>query len=261
MAFRTHFDGLENKNSMLVETSNRAHVANAAATPLSKSPKTKAFEGVVMYYGYRFYDPGTGRWLNRDPIEEEGGINLYNFIINDAVNGSDVYGLRRYPRNNPRGPTPFVSPPRQPNSGRSVTFFTYDGRPGTSPYVPPRRIPDIVMPPLPQPRRQPPQTPSRNEILCPSSSSSKKCLPCDPVAGTTMYRVDVVELPYVQGRGARPHAPFLGTHTHHYIVHQSRPHDPKPCFCEAKETSVTDLDSPGYGEIPERPVTGGGLAP
>ena len=40
----------------------------------SRNPaKHKAFEGVVMYYGYRFYDPETGRGPSRDPIEEEGG--------------------------------------------------------------------------------------------------------------------------------------------------------------------------------------------
>ena len=78
---------------MLVETSNRAHVANAAAAQLPKSPKTKAFEGVVMYYGYRFYDPETGRWPSRDPIAELGGVNLYGFVGNDPNNKSDKLGL------------------------------------------------------------------------------------------------------------------------------------------------------------------------
>ena len=31
----------------------------------------------LYYYGYRYFDPETDRWLNRDPLEEEGGINLY----------------------------------------------------------------------------------------------------------------------------------------------------------------------------------------
>jgi RHS repeat-associated protein len=47
----------------------------------------------VAYYGYRYYDPVTGRWPSRDPIEEEGGINLYGFVGNDGVNRIDVYGL------------------------------------------------------------------------------------------------------------------------------------------------------------------------
>jgi RHS repeat-associated protein len=48
----------------------------------------------LYYYGYRFYDPETGRWPSRDPIEEEGGINLYAFVGNDSVNQFDVLGLK-----------------------------------------------------------------------------------------------------------------------------------------------------------------------
>ncbi len=45
------------------------------------------------YYGFRYYDPETGRWPNRDPIEEEGGYNLYGFAGNDGVNSWDYLGL------------------------------------------------------------------------------------------------------------------------------------------------------------------------
>jgi hypothetical protein len=48
----------------------------------------------VAYYGYRYYDPKTGRWPSRDPIEEEGGMNLYGFVRNDGLNIWDVLGLR-----------------------------------------------------------------------------------------------------------------------------------------------------------------------
>ncbi len=44
-------------------------------------------------YGFRYYEPLTGRWLNRDPIEEEGGINLYDFVGNDGVGRVDFLGL------------------------------------------------------------------------------------------------------------------------------------------------------------------------
>jgi RHS repeat-associated protein len=47
----------------------------------------------LLYYGYRHYDPVTGRWPSRDPIEEEGGINLYGFVGNDGVNQLDILGL------------------------------------------------------------------------------------------------------------------------------------------------------------------------
>jgi RHS repeat-associated protein len=46
----------------------------------------------VLDYGYRWYDPLTGRWPSRDPIEEEGGINLYGFIGNDGSNEIDFLG-------------------------------------------------------------------------------------------------------------------------------------------------------------------------
>jgi integrase/recombinase XerD len=47
----------------------------------------------VAYYGYRYYDPLTGRWPSRDPIGEEGGLNLYGFVGNDSTNRTDVFGL------------------------------------------------------------------------------------------------------------------------------------------------------------------------
>jgi RHS repeat-associated protein len=47
----------------------------------------------AYYYGYRFYAPGLQRWLNRDPIEELGGINQYRFVESKPVNETDSYGL------------------------------------------------------------------------------------------------------------------------------------------------------------------------
>jgi len=56
------------------------------------SKETHAASGLV-YYGYRFYDPNLQRWPNRDPIQEEGGYNLYAFIHNDPLARTDAYGL------------------------------------------------------------------------------------------------------------------------------------------------------------------------
>ena len=41
-----------------------------------------------------YYNPGTGRWLSRDPVEEAGGINMYGIVDNCPVNRIDVLGLR-----------------------------------------------------------------------------------------------------------------------------------------------------------------------
>jgi RHS repeat-associated protein len=41
------------------------------------------------------YETASGRreWLNRDPIAERGGINLYGFVANNPVNYLDTLGL------------------------------------------------------------------------------------------------------------------------------------------------------------------------
>ena len=41
-----------------------------------------------------FYNPHVGRWVNRDPIGEEGGFNLYGMVENDVVNRWDYLGLK-----------------------------------------------------------------------------------------------------------------------------------------------------------------------
>ncbi|MDZ4788041.1 MAG: RHS repeat-associated core domain-containing protein, partial [Blastochloris sp.] len=47
----------------------------------------------MVYYLYRFYNPVLGRWVNRDPIGERGGINLLAFVGNDPVSYIDPVGL------------------------------------------------------------------------------------------------------------------------------------------------------------------------
>ena len=58
----------------------------------SKSTEIQGFRSGVTYYAYRFYDPLTGRWPSRDPIEEAGGVNLYGFVGNDGVGKWDLLG-------------------------------------------------------------------------------------------------------------------------------------------------------------------------
>ena len=47
----------------------------------------------MLSYQCRFYRPYEGRWLNRDPIEEAGGENLYAFSGNSPSRLCDVLGL------------------------------------------------------------------------------------------------------------------------------------------------------------------------
>lgn len=59
------------------------------------STKYQDAETGLLYYGFRYYDPVTGRWPSRDPIAENGGLNLYGMVGNNPVNFWDYLGLRR----------------------------------------------------------------------------------------------------------------------------------------------------------------------
>jgi len=66
-------------------------------------PGTLSFEQLVRCGGqgdtgfvqflHRWYDAQTGKWLSRDPIGVEGGVNLYSYTENNPVNRVDVMGL------------------------------------------------------------------------------------------------------------------------------------------------------------------------
>jgi len=47
----------------------------------------------LCYYGYRFYSPGLGRWLGRDPLGERGSLNIYSFAKNAPTLFLDFLGL------------------------------------------------------------------------------------------------------------------------------------------------------------------------
>ena len=42
---------------------------------------------------FRAYSAEFGRWISRDPIEEEGGVNLYGYVASNPVNWVDPLGL------------------------------------------------------------------------------------------------------------------------------------------------------------------------
>ncbi len=56
----------------------------------------------VAYYGYRYYDPLTGRWPSRDPIGEDGVPNLYGFVGNDSNDWIDDLGNEKKPNKSER---------------------------------------------------------------------------------------------------------------------------------------------------------------
>lgn len=64
----------------------------AGDNPYRFSTKYTDAETDLVYYGYRYYDADLGRCLSRDPMEEDGGINLYKYGSNSSVNGFDLLG-------------------------------------------------------------------------------------------------------------------------------------------------------------------------
>ena len=60
--------------------------------PLRFSSEYYDDETGLVYYNYRYYSPKFGRWIKRDPIEEEGGENLYS-NKNTTPNVIDNLGL------------------------------------------------------------------------------------------------------------------------------------------------------------------------
>jgi RHS repeat-associated protein len=62
-------------------------------SPIRFSTKYTDSESDMLYYGYRYCNPSTGRWLSRDLLGEEGDENLYGFAHNDPVIYIDLLGL------------------------------------------------------------------------------------------------------------------------------------------------------------------------
>lgn len=66
----------------------------ASQNPFRFGSKYTDLESGLIYYGFRFYTPSGGRWLSRDPLAEEGGLNLYGFVNNNPKNRVDLLGLK-----------------------------------------------------------------------------------------------------------------------------------------------------------------------
>ena len=68
----------------------------AEINPFRFSSEYHDDETGLVYYNYRYYSPELGRWISRDPIEEEGGVNLYAMVGNNPVNKFDRFGFSSF---------------------------------------------------------------------------------------------------------------------------------------------------------------------
>jgi RHS repeat-associated protein len=63
------------------------------SNPFKFSSKYLDAETGLYYYGFRYYKPECGRFLNRDPLEEQGSLNIYSLVFNSPIIDVDPFGL------------------------------------------------------------------------------------------------------------------------------------------------------------------------
>jgi len=83
--------------------------------------------------GLRYYNPTTGRWLNRDPIGEEGGANLYGYVRENPVNEVDPNGLEYSLYSGPPDET-IGTPKRARALAETTPYILTQSRAEISPY-------------------------------------------------------------------------------------------------------------------------------
>lgn len=71
----------------------RRQATEAVYNPLQYTARELDTETGLYYYRARYYDPDLGRFISEDPSGLSGGINLYAYVGNNPVNGTDPLGL------------------------------------------------------------------------------------------------------------------------------------------------------------------------
>ncbi|MDR0457757.1 MAG: hypothetical protein LBH10_01815 [Burkholderiaceae bacterium] len=82
-----------------LQQGSRTYTAYGQTDQSSGMQPDKGYAGMFLHDSglyltwHRAYDPLSGRWLSHDPIGEEGGVNLYQYVNGDPVNYMDPFGL------------------------------------------------------------------------------------------------------------------------------------------------------------------------
>jgi len=80
-------------NTRFLNGSTWAGSANTAGWSILLHAHYRDIETGLYQMRFRYYHPGLGVWLSRDPIEEDGGINLNLSFSNNAIMVNDLHGM------------------------------------------------------------------------------------------------------------------------------------------------------------------------
>ncbi len=87
---------IDPETGLLVEHYTYTAFGEYEGEPLSPwlfSSKRHDPETGFVYFGRRYYDPASARWITEDPLGREAGPNRYAFVHNNPLTHIDLYGL------------------------------------------------------------------------------------------------------------------------------------------------------------------------
>jgi len=135
-----HADGLgsitalSNASGSIVQTYSYDSFGNITSTgsitqPFTYTGREYDSETGMYFYRARYYDPKVGRFVTKDPIGFDGGINFYIYVGNNPINLVDPEGLKcatklmlvtAYCDVGPGSDWPFYKPKNKGNSPGNV---------------------------------------------------------------------------------------------------------------------------------------------
>lgn len=212
----------------------RASGTDARNNCIRFSSKWQDDESGYVYYGYRYYDAGVGRWLGRDPLGELGGKHLYGFNYNNPIQFYDPDG--RNPGTIVIGGGAAIGAVEIAAGIMGISAAACLSSPDCLALA--AQITQDILDDIAE---------SAKNLL--RRCRPKQCLPCSPPKGSIAYRVDLPP--------SDPHNGIPTPHSHKYAMHQSPPK--AGCKCFWKEMLKDPL--PGILAPPIAPAAGGGIAP
>ena len=227
------------------------------ALPRRRARKSICYDSELdlVYYNYRHYSPALGRWLSRDPIEEQGGLNLYAFVGNVPTSFVDNQGGFAVAIGGVIGGSFLVPGLIGIGIGAAVVVSAGIVVIGSAIII------DRIIDSLPKTETHPEEEAKTSDdaipiTQCPPCPDRKKrCAPCNPPVDTVMYRHDTTGRPHYVPETGKRELP----HYNNYVVYQVpyKEGNPRSCECRYREIDATLV--PLAGATPFRRPTGGGV--